>query len=430
MNETQAEHQAGQRQERLLVILERLLRIDATEFKPTLNQAAQLVAEALEAEKVDVFLHDPSIDTLIALGTSDTPVGRRQHALGLDRMPIVNGGYMVEVFLTGTSYLTGHLDQDPNRIVGMTSSEGLGIRSEMVAALEVSTQRRGVLMASSRTPDFFSEQDLHFLEAVAGWIGIVIHRTELVEHIKKEAIQQSRRMIAEELLTVLAHDLRTYLTPLKSHIDLIQMRARRGKRTQDIHDTTTLKSALRRLERLIEDLLDVARLDQGLFFLYELPVNLGDLVKEMTSALRTPEVEIEVHIPSQEVVVAADSDRLRQATENLLANAITYAPKDNPVLVRLTVERRLDGSWAVLTVSNQGLEIPSILLEHLFQPFVKGSRSTGLGLGLYLASRITTAHRGTLTVASPTEEGVQFSLSLPIAAEHERGSEQEGVTLE
>lgn len=430
MNEVQDEHRAFQRQERLLVILEQLLMLDATELKRTLNQAAQLVVEALEAEKVDVFLHDPAINTLVALGTSDTPVGRRERTLGLDRMPIVNGGYMVEVFLSGTSYLTGHLDQDPNRIVGMTRSEGLGIRSEIVTTLEVGTQRRGVLMVSSRTPDFFSEQDLHFLEAVARWIGIVIHKAELVERIKKEALQQSRRIAAEELLTILAHDLRTYLTPLKSHIDLIQMRARRGKRTQDIHDTTALKSALRRLERLIEDLLDVARLDQGLFFLYEQPVNLGDLVQEVTSALRTPEAEIEVHTPSQEVVVVADPDRLRQAIENILGNALTYTPKDTPVLVRLTAERRPDELWAVLTVSNQGPEIPPSLLDHLFQPFVKGSRSTGLGLGLYLANRITTAHRGTFTVASPTEEGVQFSLSLPIAAEHERGSEQEGVTLE
>jgi two-component system OmpR family sensor kinase len=100
MSSIHGEHQADHKQERLLVVLERLLRIDATELKLTLNQAAQLVVEAFEAEKVDFFLHDPSIDTLVALGTSDTPVGRRQHALGLDQMPIVNGGYMVEVFLT------------------------------------------------------------------------------------------------------------------------------------------------------------------------------------------------------------------------------------------------------------------------------------------------------------------------------------------
>ncbi|HEV2656370.1 MAG TPA: GAF domain-containing protein, partial [Ktedonobacteraceae bacterium] len=280
MNQTANEHQGDRKQDRLLPTLERLLSIEATELDVALNEAALLVADALGAEKVDVFLHDPTVDTLIALGTSDTPLGRRQRALGLDRMPVVNGGYIVKVFLSGISYLTGHLEQEPDRVIGMTSTEGLGVRSEMVAGLEVNGTRRGVLMASCRTPDFFSEQDMHFLEAVSRWIGIVIQRTELVERLKKEAVQHNRRMLAEELLTVAAHNVRNYLTPLNVHVDLIQMRAQHRKRMQDIHDTTVVKNLLHRLERLIDDLLDVARLDQGLFFLNEQPVKLARLVQE------------------------------------------------------------------------------------------------------------------------------------------------------
>src|SRR5919199_2744273 len=79
-------------QDRLLVTLERLLALEATDLGDTLRRTCDLVAEALGADKVDVFLHDPATETLAAAGTSDTPLGRRQHALGLDRLPLANGG--------------------------------------------------------------------------------------------------------------------------------------------------------------------------------------------------------------------------------------------------------------------------------------------------------------------------------------------------
>jgi two-component system, OmpR family, sensor kinase len=94
---------ASQRQDRLLTTLERLLELPATEVNATLNQAAQLVAEVLATDKVDIFFHDPEDDTLVSLGISDTPMGRQQKAIGMGRLPIANGGRTVEVFLSGTS---------------------------------------------------------------------------------------------------------------------------------------------------------------------------------------------------------------------------------------------------------------------------------------------------------------------------------------
>ena len=108
-------------------------------------------------------------------------------------------------------------------------------------------------MVSSNTPEFFSIQDLRFLEAVARWIGIVIERAETVERMRYQAIEQSRRLVAEELLTVMAHDLRNYLTPLKGRIELIQRRAFREKRTQDVHDASAAANTCSLLDRLISE---------------------------------------------------------------------------------------------------------------------------------------------------------------------------------
>ncbi len=237
----------SQRQDRLLTTLEGLLELSATQVKATLNQAAHLIAEVLVADKVDLFFHDPASETLVALGTSDTPMGRKQRAIGMDRLPLAGGGRTVETFLTGTSYLTDHADQDPDELVGV--KVGLGVKSEIAAVFEVKTLRRGVLLAVSRAPEFFSEQDLHFLEAIAHWISMVIHRADLVERMKREAVEQGRRQATEEVLTIMAHDLRNYLTPLQGRIELLEQRACREGREQDIRDASAVNHTLGLLER-------------------------------------------------------------------------------------------------------------------------------------------------------------------------------------
>src|SRR3984893_949719 len=299
----------SQRQDRLLTTLEGLLELSTTEVKATFDQATSLIAEVLAADKVDLFFHDPASASLVALGTSDTPMGRQQRAIGMDRMPFANGGRAVEVFLTGTSYLTGHADQDPDVLVGV--KVGLGVKSMIVTVFEAKTLRRGVLYAASSAPGFFSEQDLRFLEAVARWVGIVIHRAELVERLKQEATQQGRRQAAEEVLTIMARDLRTYLTPLRGRIEVLERRACQEGREQDIRDVLAVNHTLSLLERVSADLLDVAHLNQGIFAINAQHMKLMELVQEVVAAFSTAETPIHVHTPV-EVVFSADPDRLRQ----------------------------------------------------------------------------------------------------------------------
>ncbi|MFL5586339.1 MAG: sensor histidine kinase, partial [Ktedonobacteraceae bacterium] len=91
----------------------------------------------------------------------------------------------------------------------------------------------------------------------------------------------------------------------------------------------------------------------------------------------------------------------------------------------VAIERRRDGPWVMLTVSNAGPGIPLEVLTTLFHPFVAGSQSSGLGLGLYLANRIAAAHGGTLTIDSPAGQGVQVTLALPVEEEELLVREQE-----
>ncbi len=244
---------------RLLVTLERLLAIDATDLRAALDQAAQLLVETLSADKVDALLYDRAIDSLVALGTSDTPMGRKQRALGMDRLQLANDGSAVRVFQTGLPHLTGHAGQDPGELRGLV--EGLGIPSEISVPLEVAGQRRSVLLASSARPDFFAQDDLCFLGAVARRVGLLAHRAELVERIAEGAAERGRRLAAEELITVLAHELRNNLTPIRGRVGLLQRRARREGQNPYLQDAEALARSLGRLDWLIGDLLDAARLE-------------------------------------------------------------------------------------------------------------------------------------------------------------------------
>jgi len=181
--------------------LERLLALDAVELKTALDQAAQIVAEALGAEKVDAFVYEAATESLVALGTSDTPMGRRQHAIGLARMPLANGGRAADVFLSGRSHIDGHVDADPDELEGIKSA--LGVRSTMLCPLAVAGERRGVLSAVSARPEYFSAADATLFHAMARWLALVMHRAELVQELGEFREERGRREAILEVLNLL-----------------------------------------------------------------------------------------------------------------------------------------------------------------------------------------------------------------------------------
>jgi signal transduction histidine kinase len=389
-----------------------LLAIQAMDVRSALDQASDLVATALGADKVDVFLYEARSDTLVALGTSDTPMGRKQQALGLDRLPLSNRGKTVEVFQTGQPYDSGHLEADPGELPGI--KEGLGVRSVLVVPLEVEGTRRGAIQVDAQQPEQFTEEDLAFLQAVAQWVGLLLHRAELAERVAHEASEQARQRTAIELITMLAHDLRAPLVPLLGYLTMIQRVAEREGQDRYVEYATRGQRSVQRLERMLNDLLDTTRLDQGIFVLTLEPVNLVALVQETAELMRSPTAPIEVR-GSGELVAAADAERLRQVLENLLSNARRYGPEGMPVIVEVTTERSEESTWAVISVQDAGPGIALEVLPRLFTRFTSGGDRRGLGLGLYLARGIAEAHGGMLTVDSTLGKGASFRLALPLS---------------
>jgi two-component system, OmpR family, sensor kinase len=398
-------------EERFTAVLERLLAIPLESLQIALIEACDVVATELHADKVDAFLYQVPTDTLVAVGTSTQPLSVKQRQHGLHILPIANGGRVVKVYATGEPYVAGRVDLDPEELLGMR--ETLAVRSQVGVPLEIGGKRIGVVMVASQKPDFFDDESLRFASVVVRWLGLLVHRAELVERMTKEAAALGRRTAAEELITLVAHDLRNHLGPVDLRLKLMMRRAEREGRIADHADLTHALRSTGRLEAMISDILDVARLDRGVFALETRPLDIVPLVQEVAQTLSTPAHPVVVK-PSQEpLMVLADAARVRQCLENLLANATQHSPAGSPVTVLVETERREESELAKIDVLDEGPGVPHELLPHIFDRFVTTkSRTGGLGLGLYVAKRIAELHGGELRVERRTV-GTRFSLTVP-----------------
>ena len=144
------------------------------------------------------------------------------------------------------------------------------------------------------------------------------------------------------------------------------------------------------------------------------PLDLVDLVHTIAGEARIDRPEIDVRAP-EELIVEADSARLTQALRNLIGNAVQHTPDGVPIVVSVGQRTSDDGDLAVIEVRDEGPGIAPDLLPQLFRRHVVGGDAAGLGLGLYLAHGIATAHGGELTVESEVGRGTTFTLTIPIA---------------
>ena len=226
-------------------------------------------------------------------------------------------------------------------------------------------------------------------------------------------VRQGSRIASKQLLAVVAHDMRNYLTPMRGRAALLLRRALSEHRESDVRDAAALERAIKRLNLLVINVLEGARLDAGLFTVRRQNVDLVDLAQDCAMLLATETVEVRVETPTRSLAALVDPERIRQALDNLVANAVSHSPDHGVVLVQVARDDRSDPMSIKLTVEDQGPGIPMELLPSLFAPFETGPGSGGLGLGLYLARQCAVAHGGSLNIEPTPGRGARFVLTLP-----------------
>ncbi|MGE0068101.1 MAG: sensor histidine kinase, partial [Solirubrobacterales bacterium] len=247
-----------------------------------------------------------------------------------------------------------------------------------------------------------------------GQVWVAVQRDVTEERRARQVAAELERAKSEFLGSV-SHELRTPLTSILGYAALMRGEASEQQRDQ----FEVIERNARRQLRLVDDLLNIARIEAGEFELTRTPLDLAELVAAESEAMRPDAevagLELTVAIEGGALPVIADSDRIAQVVTNLLANAIKFTPRGGRIEVRLGA----CSGRAWLTVDDSGPGIDPEEAPHLFEHLYRGedakSRQVpGFGLGLAISRSIVSAHGGDIEAGASNLGGACLRVSLPV----------------
>jgi signal transduction histidine kinase len=299
---------------------------------------------------------------------------------------------------------------------------GLGLRSYLVVPLRARSQVLGVIsLVAAESGRRYGPDDLSTAQELADRAALAIDNARLYREAQ-EAVN-----VREQLLAVVAHDLRNPLTAIKATADLLQRQALAGRLDPGrlIDRLMTISQAAAAMAAQLGELLDAARLRAGQPLALDLrPTDLVALVHRVAARVQqtTTRHSIDVHATVPELISEWDAPRLERVLGNLLGNAVKYSPEGGDVTVEVGSEE--DGpAWACVAVRDCGVGIPAGDLPHIFERYHRAAnvigRFPGEGIGLAGAKHIVEQHGGTIQVESQAGQGSTFTVRLPLQVEED-----------
>jgi signal transduction histidine kinase/CheY-like chemotaxis protein len=243
-----------------------------------------------------------------------------------------------------------------------------------------------------------------------------------VRHRAEQALLVADRR-KDEFLATLAHELRNPLAPIRTGLDILRIRSGDAQATQ--RATDIMERQLRQMVRLVDDLLDVSRINTGKFAIkmgrVELKAVVNDALEVVRSYIELHGHELVIDLPDRPVFLHGDATRLAQVLSNLLNNAAKYTNRGG----RVSLSARVEDKTLIMSVADNGIGIAPEMLGNVFEMFVQVDSTlertnAGLGVGLSLARKLVELHHGSIEAHSGgIGRGSEFTVRLPIVVEPE-----------
>jgi len=258
------------------------------------------------------------------------------------------------------------------------------------------------------------------LDAIGSLVAIAIERARAVEQLGETEAERQGERLKSALLDSITHDFRTPLTSMKAAVtSLLSSEKSPGGQVQEL--LSIIDEECDRLNHLVEEAAEMARLEAGEVELHFSPVSIEEIIQlaltHVKSSLAGHQVEVRVgpHLPP----VMADAERAKDILVNLIDNANLYSPKEEPIII----SAELNGDYVSASVADRGPGIDDFEQGMIFDKFYRGKDQRylvrGTGMGLPIAKALVVAHKGTIGVTSQLGHGSVFSFTLPVARAEE-----------
>jgi signal transduction histidine kinase/FixJ family two-component response regulator len=323
---------------------------------------------------------------------------------------------------TGQTVILTLEDDDLSPVLGMDGDLQTLVREEEIhTSLAVPLEARGrilgaLLIARTGRRRALGPTDVALAEELARRGAMALDNARLYQD-SQDAVRARN-----DLLAAVSHDLRSPLTSIRGHAQILLRQLARGRvpEPERLKETlTTFESLVQRMTGQLDEMLDLARLHTGEPLDLRLQrMDLVALVRGVVDDLRGVTPQCQIHFAAQVPSAPGywDATRLERVVLNLVHNAIKYSPGGGAIAVSVAADpARPD--WAEISVEDHGLGIPAADLPHIFNRFHRASNVgtiDGTGLGLAICRQIVEQHGGTITVASEVGQGSVFTVRLPL----------------
>jgi signal transduction histidine kinase len=394
------------------------------DLESMLQKSLTSLIRTLEAADAgSLWLYDPSDERLFV-----------QDAQGYDftilkQLRLAPGeGMSGKAFQTGRAELYPTPETTTAAMVNMTpanekifSAATAGLSQPLSAIcvpLMTGQTKAGVLtLLNLRQATSFTYEDLAFLQRVADLMTLTIENMRLREELEATLALSEANRLKAELISTLAHEMRTPLTSIKGYSTALLMEESAFSPETQREFLQIIDEECDVLQDLIRDLLESSIIDAGLLKLEPQPVRLPRVAQGVTDdiARHTQKHRFLLDFPEDLPILDADPDRIAQVLRNLLDNAIKYSPQEGLVVVRGEVRE----DEVVVSVADQGVGIAPEHLNRLFEKFFRvksglGRHVVGSGLGLPIARTIVESHGGRIWAESQLGQGSTFYFTLPL----------------